>query len=145
MDATLPAGSTFAGYQVETVLASGGMGIVYLATELQPRRRVALKLIAPGRAADAGYRERFLREVDALAGLDHPHVVPIYAAGEWQGQLYLAMRYLDGPDLLTLIGRDGPLSLTRSLDLLGPIAEALEFGPRSWDRPPGRVSLEHPP
>ena len=105
----LPAGSTFAGYQVDAVLARGGMGVVYLATELRPRRRVALKLIAPALAADPAYRERFLREVDDLAALEHPNVVPIHAAGEWDGQLYLAMRYLDGPDLAEVVRTRGPL------------------------------------
>ena len=76
----LPVGSTFAGYQVDAVLARGGMGVVYLATELRPRRRIALKLIAPAVAADPAYRERFLREVDALAALEHPNVVPIHGS-----------------------------------------------------------------
>ena len=82
MITSLPAGSVFAGYQVDAVLAGGGMGVVYLATELRPRRRIALKLIAPALAADPAYRERFLREVDALAALEHPNVVPMHAAGE---------------------------------------------------------------
>jgi serine/threonine protein kinase len=106
----LPPGSTFAGYQVDAVLAQGGMGVVYLATQQRPGRRIALKLIAPALAADPAYRERFLREVDALASLEHPHVVPIHAAGEWEGQLYLAMRYLDGPDLAEVVRSRGPRS-----------------------------------
>ena len=122
----LPAGSTFAGYQVDAVLARGGMGVVYLATELRPRRRVALKLIAPALAADPAYRERFLREVDSLAALEHPNVVPIHAAGEWEGQLYLAMRYLDGPDLAEVVRTRGPLPPAQALALLSPIADALD-------------------
>ena len=89
------------------------MGVVYLATEQRPRRRIALKLIAPALAADPAYRERFLREVDALAALEHPNVVPIHAAGEWDDQLYLAMRYLDGPDLAGSSGRAGRFPRTR--------------------------------
>ncbi len=122
----LPAGSTFAGYQVDAVLARGGMGVVYLATELRPRRAVALKLIAPALAADAAYRARFLREVDALAALEHPNVVPIHAAGEWDGQLYLAMRYLDGPDLAEVVRTRGPLQPAEAIALLAPIADALD-------------------
>ncbi len=122
----LPAGSVFAGYHVEAVLAQGGMGVVYLATEEHPRRRVALKLIAPALAADPAYRERFLREVDALAALEHPNVVPIHAAGECDGQLYLAMRYLDGADLAELVRMRGPLPPTEALDLLAPVADALD-------------------
>ena len=102
------------------------MGVVYLATQLRPRRRVALKLIAPQYAADAAYRERFLREVDALAALEHPHIVPIHAAGEWEGQLYLAMRYLEGPDLAGLVRETGPLGIGRTVQLLAPVADALD-------------------
>ncbi len=122
----LPAGSVFAGYHLDAVLAQGGMGVVYLATEERPRRRVALKLIAPALAADPAYRERFLREVDALAALEHPNVVPIHAAGECDGQLYLAMRYLDGPDLAEVVRTRGPLPPAAALDLLAPIADALD-------------------
>ncbi len=122
----LPPGSTFAGYQVDAVLARGGMGVVYLATERRPHRRIALKLIAPALAADPAYRERFLREVDALAALEHPNVVPIHAAGEWEDQLYLAMRYLDGPDLAEVARTRGPLPPAEALALLAPIADALD-------------------
>ncbi len=122
----LPAGSSFAGYQVDAVLARGGMGVVYLATEQRPHRRIALKLIAPALAADPAYRERFLREVDALAALEHPNVVPIHAAGEWEDQLYLAMRYLDGPDLAQVVRARGPLPPSEVLALLAPIADALD-------------------
>jgi serine/threonine-protein kinase len=122
----LPAGTVFAGYQVDAVLARGGMGIVYLATESRPHRRVALKLIAPALAADPAYRERFLREVDALAALEHPNVVPMLAAGEWEGQLYLAMRYLDGPDLAEVVRTRGPLPPAEAITLLAPIADALD-------------------
>ncbi len=122
----LPAGSVFAGYQVDAVLARGGMGIVYLATESRPRRRIALKLIAPALAADPAYRERFLREVDALAALEHPNVVPMHAAGECEGQLYLAMRYLDGPDLGEVVRSRGPLRPAEAIAVLAPIADALD-------------------
>ena len=126
MITSLPAGSVFAGYQVDAVLAGGGMGVVYLATELRPRRRIALKLIAPALAADPAYRERFLREVDALAALEHPNVVPMHAAGEWEGQLYLAMRFLDGPDLAEVVRTRGPLPPPEVIALLAPIADALD-------------------
>ena len=124
---TLPTGSTFAGYVIDAVVARGGMGVVYRATQLQPRRQIALKLIAPEHAADAGYRERFLREADLLASLEHsPSIVPIYAAGEFEGQLYLAMRYMDGPDLGRRLEADGPLSLAQTAAILTPVAAALD-------------------
>ncbi len=125
-DPVLPAGSVFADYIIDDVLARGGMGVVYRATQQHPRRRVALKLITPERAADPAYRERFLREMDTLASIEHPNIVPIHAAGEWQGQLYLAMRLVDGPDLGALIAREGPMSLDRALRLVAPVADALE-------------------
>lgn len=140
----LPAGSTFAGYQVDAVLARGGMGVVYLATELRPRRRVALKLIAPALAADPAYRERFLREVDNLAALEHPNVVPIHAAGEWDGQLYLAMRYLDGPDLAEVVRTRGPLPRPRPSPSWRP-SPTRSTSPTRGDRPPRRHAGQHPP
>ena len=77
------------------------MGVVYRATDLSLERPVALKLIAPELAEDERFRERFLREPRLAASLDHPNVVPIYEAGEHDGQLYLAMRYVEGSDLRT--------------------------------------------
>jgi serine/threonine protein kinase len=126
MSTTLPSGSTFGAYTIEAVIARGGMGVVYRATQLQPRRRIALKLIAPEHAGESAYRERFLRETDLLASLEHPNIVPIHAAGEWEGQLYLAMRYIDGPDLGTYLVRQGPLSLARTIEILGHVANALD-------------------
>ncbi len=102
------------------------MGVVYLAAQQRPHRRIALKLIAPALADDPAYRERFLREVDALAALEHPNVVPIHAAGEWEGRLYLAMRYLDGPDLAQVVRTRGPLPPADAVALLVPIADALD-------------------
>jgi hypothetical protein len=92
-------GSTFAGYRIESLLGRGGMGVVYEATDLSLDRPVALKLIAPELADDQRFRERFLAEPRLAASLDHANVVPIYEAGEHDGQLYLAMRYVQGSDL----------------------------------------------
>ena len=79
------------------------MGVVYRATDLSLERPVALKLIAPELAEDEHFRERFLKEPRLAASLDHPNVLPIYEAGERDGQLYLAMRYVEGSDLKTLL------------------------------------------
>jgi tRNA A-37 threonylcarbamoyl transferase component Bud32 len=119
-------GSDLAGYRPESVLGRGGMGVVYLAEDLRLKRRVALKLVAPELATDARFRERFLREAELAASLDHSHVVPVYAAGELEGQLWLAMRYVEGEDLGTLLAREGPLEPARALDLLGQVGEALD-------------------
>src|SRR6266480_711914 len=96
-------GSSLGGYRIESPLGRGGMSIVYLAEQEFPRRKVALKLLAPDLAEDAGFRERFVRESNLAAALDHPNVIPIYGAGEANGILYIAMRAVKGTDLKRLI------------------------------------------
>jgi hypothetical protein len=123
-------GATFAGYRVESLVGRGGMGVVYRATDLSLQRPVALKLIAPELAQDEHFRDRFLREPRLAASLDHPSVVPIYEAGEWERQLYLAMRYVEGSDLRTLLERDGELSPEHSLGVLAQVADALDAAHR---------------
>ena len=124
---TLPElGSEFAGYRLERYLARGGMGVVFEATHLRLSRRVALKLLAPELAEDAEFRERFLKEAELAAGLEHPNVVPVYDAGEERGLLYLAMRYLPGGDLRELLQRQGRLSLERTLSITEQVAGALD-------------------
>jgi streptogramin lyase len=119
-------GTDLAGYRIEAVLGRGGMGVVYLATDLRLERKVALKLVAPELAGDPRFRERFLRESRLAASLDHSHVVPVYAAGELDGQLWIAMRYVQGTDLRTLLDAEGPLEPARSVELCSQIGEALD-------------------
>jgi len=123
-------GATFAGYRVEALVGRGGMGVVYRATDLSLERPVALKLIAPELATDEHFRARFLREPRLAASLDHPSVVPIHEAGEHEGQLYLAMRYVEGSDLKTLLEQDLQLSPEHSLSILAQIADALDAAHR---------------
>jgi DNA-binding beta-propeller fold protein YncE len=130
MIALMSSGATFAGYRVEALVGRGGMGVVYRATDLSLERPVALKLIAPELAMDEHFRARFLREPRLAAALDHPSVVPIYEAGEHDGQLYLAMRYVEGSDLKTLLERDTQLTPERSLSILAQIADALDAAHR---------------
>jgi DNA-binding beta-propeller fold protein YncE len=130
MIALISPGATFAGYRVESLLGRGGMGVVYRATDLSLQRPVALKLIAPELAQDEHFRARFLREPRVAASLDHPSVVPIYEAGEWERQLYLAMRYVEGSDLRTVLERDGELSPEYSLGVLTQVADALDAAHR---------------
>ena len=118
-------GTTLAGYRLERLLGRGGMGLVYLAEDLRLGRKVALKLLAPELAEDERFRERFLRESRLAASLDHPSVIPIYEAGEEGGQLYLAMRYVEGTDLRSLL-EHGPLPPERALPLLAQVASALD-------------------
>jgi ABC-type branched-subunit amino acid transport system substrate-binding protein len=122
------------------------MGVVYLATDLSLDRPVALKLVAPEFADDPRFRERFLVEPRLAASLDHASVVPIYEAGEHEGQLYLAMRYVAGSDLRTLLQRDGPLAPDHALAILGQIAGALDAAHRQGlvhrDVKPANVLLD---
>src|SRR4051794_13611722 len=102
------------------------MSVVYLAEDLRLQRRVALKLLAPRLAQDDAFRERFLEESQLAASLDHPNVVPIYAAGEAGDELYIAMRYVEGQDLKVLV-RAGGLAPERAIRICSQVAEALDF------------------
>jgi serine/threonine-protein kinase len=119
-------GTQLAGYRIESLLGRGGMGVVYLAEHLQLRRKVALKVLAPELGQDPRFRERFLREWELAASLEHPNIVPIYDAGEAGGVLYLAMRLVDGQDLKSLIQREGPLDPSRVSDIVEQVASALD-------------------
>jgi len=92
MAADLRPGTDLAGYRIEALIARGGMGVVYRATQHSLGRTVALKLIAPELASQEAFRERFLREALMAASLEHPHVLPVYEAGEEDGQLFLCLR-----------------------------------------------------
>jgi serine/threonine protein kinase len=122
----MPAGTRFAGYKITDVIGRGGMSIVYAAEHVQLGRRIALKLMAPQLGADESFRERFIRESQIAASLEHPNIVPIYDAGESDGFLYIAMRYVEGVDLRTLLKRQGPLGLGQTLFLLEQVAGALD-------------------
>src|SRR3954469_25695792 len=98
------------------------MGVVYLATHLALNRRVALKLIAPDLAADEGFRARFKQESMIAASIDHPNVIPIYHAGEDDGQLYITTRYVDGTDLRALIAQRGKLDPGTASQVISQVA-----------------------
>jgi serine/threonine protein kinase len=119
-------GSELFGYRLEALLGRGGMGIVYKAYDPRLKRYVALKLIAPGLSEDERFRDRFLAETELAASLEHPNVVPIHDAGEVDGQLYLAMRYVEGGELKTLLEKTGALEPARAVTICGQIAAALD-------------------
>ena len=119
-------GAEIAGYRIESLLARGGMGEVYLATQTFPERKVALKLLPHDLATDAAFRERFIRESNAAASVEHPNIVPIYGAGEAGGELYIAMRLVEGTDLATLIEHEGVLEPGRAVAIYSQIAAALD-------------------
>ena len=106
----LSPGTTFAGYEVESVVGAGGLGILYRARQLRLDRTVALKLVEPDVAQHPVVRERLRREARAVASLDHPNVVPLYEAGEQDGTVYIVTRWINGTELGTLIERENPLA-----------------------------------
>ncbi|MGH3898696.1 MAG: serine/threonine-protein kinase, partial [Pseudonocardiaceae bacterium] len=114
------------GYRIERQLGRGSMGVVYLAEDIQLRRKVALKILTPTLADDELFRKRFDRESQSAANLDHPHIVPVYAAGEAAGSLYIAMRYVGGGDLRALLETNGPLSLPQTTTIIASVADALD-------------------
>jgi serine/threonine-protein kinase len=124
----LAAGSVIAGYRVESRIGVGGMAMVFRARDEALGRIVALKVLAPAVADDAAFRERFIRESRAAAVVDHPHIIPVYGAGEFGGVLYIAMRFVAGGDLRALLKREGPLPPSRAAFLLSPLASALDAG-----------------
>ena len=119
-------GSELLGYRIEALLGRGGMSVVYRAHHGALDRKVALKLLAPELAEDERFRERFLRESKLAASIDHPSIVPIYEAGEADGQLYIAMRYVEGTDLKRLLRGEGVLEPKRAFQLLAQLADALD-------------------
>ena len=126
MASTTLTGAELAGYRIEAVAGRGGMGVVYRAWHLGLERPVALKVISPGLASQDEFRARFRRESRLAAALDHPHVLPIYEAGESDGVLFIAMRWVDGIDLGRLLEQDGALPLGRAVRLVAQVAGALD-------------------
>lgn len=119
-------GDDFAGYRIERRLGRGGMGILYLALEPGLERRVALKLIAPEAATDDVFARRFAEESKIAASIEHPNVVPIYAAGKEGGVPYIAMRYVTGADLAQRLIREGRLGPAVAADLIAQVGNGLD-------------------
>jgi WD40 repeat protein len=138
-------GRELAGYRVESVLGTGGMGVVYLAEHLRLGRVVALKVLAPALEQNERFRDRFLRESRIAAGLNHPNVIPIHDAGEADGVLYIAMRYVEATDLRVLLEREGRLEPARALSIAGQVGAALDAAHASGlvhrDVKPGNVLI----
>ncbi|HEX4717324.1 MAG TPA: protein kinase [Thermoleophilaceae bacterium] len=120
-----------AGYRIEAVAGRGGMGVVYRAQHMHLGRTVALKLLNPELAASEEFRERFIREARAAAELEHPNIVPVYDAGEVDGRLYLAMKFIEGTDLAELLEQETKLSADRAMPLLQQLADALDAAHRN--------------
>ena len=140
-------GSQVAGYRIDALVGRGGGGVVYRATHLRLGRTVALKLLAPELAADPEFQRRFEREALMAAALDHPHIIPVYDAGEADGVLYLAMRFVEGSDLATVIKAKGRLDPERTCTILSQVASALDAAHGSGlvhrDVKPGNILIGH--
>jgi serine/threonine-protein kinase len=122
----LEPGEVFAGHRIEAVGGRGGMGIVYKAVHIRLERTVALKVISPELAVDEGFRQRFQREAQLAASIDHPNVIEIYDADEADGQLYITMRWVQGQDLGTMLERTGRLEPETAVRVVGEVGFALD-------------------
>jgi serine/threonine-protein kinase len=120
--AGLTAGSRVAGYLLEKLVGVGGMAVVFRARDERLGRVVALKLLA----GDEEVRKRFVREARAVAAVDHPHIIPVYEAGEAAGVLFIAMRFVAGDDLRVVVSREGALRPRRAAAFISPVASALD-------------------
>ncbi|HEY9226778.1 MAG TPA: serine/threonine-protein kinase, partial [Gemmatimonadaceae bacterium] len=114
-------------YSLERELGRGGMGIVYLAREVQLDRLVAIKVLPEALAARPDVRERFLREARMAASLSHPHIVPIYRVGESKGFVFFVMAYVNGETLGDRLRSRGPLPPNAATRLLREVAWALSY------------------
>jgi serine/threonine protein kinase len=119
-------GSRIAGYRLEQQIGAGGMAVVFRTVDERLGRRVALKLLAPALSADGAFRQRFIRESRAAAAVDDPHIIPVYEAGEADGVLFIAMRYVPGGDVRTLVSRHGPMPVGRIGAIIFLVASALD-------------------
>lgn len=118
-------GTQFGQYHIQELIGHGGMSVVYRAQHVSLERNVALKLLSPALTEDEEFRERFNRESRVAAALDHPNIIPIYEAGELDGVFFIAMRYVDGPNLHELLQGQGPLETERSISIISQVASAL--------------------
>ena len=141
----LAPGSRVAGYRLEKLVGVGGMAAVYRARDERLGRVVALKLLA----GDDLVQRRFTREARAIAAVDHPHIIPVYDAGEADGVLFIAMRFVAGDDLRAIIARDGGLRPHRAATIISPVASALDaahgVGLVHRDVKPGNVLVDAAP
>ena len=119
-------GDQLGGFVLESVAGRGGMGVVYRARQLRPDRVVAVKIIAPELANDPTFCARFRRESTIAAQIEHPNVIPVYAAGEEDGVLFIAMRFVSGTDLRTLIAASGRLDAGRATGIVDQVGHALD-------------------
>ena len=122
----LSTGSVLGDFRIDDEIGRGGMGVVYRAAQISLERPVALKVISESLSDREGFRERFERESRLAASLDHPNIIPVYAAGEHEGTLFIVMRYVDGTDLRGLLGAEGAFEAARAAGVVAQVASALD-------------------
>ena len=137
-------GSLVAGYRLEAQVGAGGMAVVFRARDERLGRLVALKVLAPALASDPGFRRRFIAESRAAAAVDDPHIIPIYEAGEAEGALFIAMRFVSGGDLRHVLAREGALTPGRAAWFISPVASALDAAHARGAGTPGCQARQHP-
>ena len=119
-------GARIAGYLLEEQIGQGGMAVVFRAHDERLDRTVALKILSPTLAADEAFRQRFIRESRAAAAVDDPHIIPVFEAGESSGVLFIAMRFVRGGDVRSMLGEFGPLPTGRVAEIVSQVASALD-------------------
>jgi len=119
-------GGQLGNYLIESVIGRGGMSVVYRAKHSRLGTSVALKVLAPELSSDDTFRERFLREAQMAAGIEHPNVIPMHDMGLHESSLYIVMRYVSDGDLKDLLAASGPLDAEQAISLLMPVAQALD-------------------
>jgi predicted Ser/Thr protein kinase len=145
----LAPGDRLAEFRIVRRLGEGGMGVVYLAEDEHLGRPVALKVIAPQLAHDPEFQRRFEAEARNAAAIDDPHVVPIYSAGTVENKLFIAMRFVDGTDLRSVLAESGALEPGAAVAIVAEIAAALDgahaAGLVHRDVKPANILLTGPP
>ena len=129
MSATPLAAALADRYRIERELGQGGMATVYLAEDVRHHRRVAIKVLRPELAAVIG-AERFVREIQTIAALQHPHILGLIDSGEVQGTAYYVMPFVEGESLRDRLGREKQLPVHEAVRIAGEVASALDYAHR---------------
>ena len=143
-------GDVFAGYRIVRLLGAGGMGEVYLAEHPRLPRRDALKVLPVDLSANREFRDRFNREADLVAALYHPHIIGVHDRGEADGQLWISMDFIDGPDAGRLMRERHPGGIPRAqvIEIVTAVSDALDYAHRQGllhrDIKPANILLTDP-